>query len=182
MKRSFWACWPAIAAAIGIVSPQPSQAAAHWSSFEGKTFQVEYPAVWSRIGLLDGRTLDILSPGQREEGAVIGKGQAEIVVQPLDPKAPMGSQISQWLKGADVVVRRGKASGLHSPSCSSFETVTQDNNAADGGHPTFDRTSAFFCSGAERPLLLTVRYWRDDPKAVQHEAVARRMAASLRSR
>jgi hypothetical protein len=160
---------------------QSSWAGTGWRLFRSDSFEVAYPRSWSRIAPLADQ-LDVLSPGHRVEGVVIGKGQAEIEVSVLPHKLAINDQIKEWSKASDRLVRRSKVNGLRSPACPSFEGAAVDNNEGDNGHQAFDRTVAFFCNGSERQLLVTVRYWLDDPKAAEHQQIARRVAASLRSR
>lgn len=149
-----------------------------WTRFKSASgYSVAYPSSWSRIGA-DDNELDLLSPGEREEGVVIGRGQAEVIIDELSTT----TALLDWQRrtaGSDPVSMKSY-SGVEEPrGCGPLRAISTD---IDGGQGSGDveRDVSLLCTAGHRRFGLLLRHWRDDPKAGAFLATALQIARSLR--
>jgi hypothetical protein len=142
-----------------------------WKPFTSDAgFSVNYPARWHRLA--DKHVLEALSPGQQQEGVVIGRDQAELRVERLPPGQSINHALRRWAKGERVFERN---SSTRVPADCRKITVRDDE-----GPGRADETFALFCQIEAQTFRVTIRYWADDPAWRAHRSVAASAASSIR--
>jgi hypothetical protein len=135
-------------------------------------FSVKYPKSWTQVEA-DPEKLDVVSPGQRDEGVIIGPRQAELRVERRQQAYDAAKRF--WLEGEKVIKGHGQA-----PPPGNCSAVITEN---DEGQGPPDRTYALFCTAhTEAAFQITVRYWANDPKWKEYQRVAVATANSLKAK
>jgi len=140
---------------------------------------VAAPAGWRRIGEQDGRLL-FLSPGPGEQGVVIARGQAMILVAP----------VAGWRRGGDlraairaeqgddrVIARRTLRFPAGGGTCREVEEV---DTATEVGPGVEQVNAAFYCVIGDRAALVQLTHWPRDAGRARFRAAALKVVRSLR--
>lgn len=165
----------ALAALAMCAAPAAARRASAHVSVAGITATM--PAGWRPHGDQD-KALLYLSPGPGEEGVIIARHQAMIVVVPLEDWRP-GDDLKRVIEtrlGEDrVTARRGlrlKGAG----DCTSVEEV---DTASEVGPDTDQLNAGFYCVARGRAVLVQLTHWPRDPKRAAFRAAALDVVRSL---
>jgi hypothetical protein len=177
--------WRASAIAIvsALAAAEPASARTAFKTFQATThFTATYPANWSRIDIGRDR-LDVLSPGHREEGIVIGEGQAEVELWETTVTEIANRDVALRSDGDVSNIRRAIYPGSNAPgACERLLAVSSDyNDAPREAAPRLEHDVELNCRVGRRRFTIRLRHWSDDPKAAHHLAAALGIARSLRA-
>ena len=142
---------------------------------------MEYPASWYRFDPGSTR-FDILNfpPDQRIKGVVLQKNGAEILVK-LQPKDDPQS-LEDWIKrdlAYDQFIESGNISQVkNSPDgCEQLQKVVSRSEVAEG---TYFINTSLYCVSKRRSMQLLLMNWEGDPSQPTYQAIAVRIAKSIR--
>jgi len=163
-------------------------AASQWRLFESKTqhFSVRYPPSWNRLatwdGVMDENILDIINfpNSERLEGVVIKKGGAQIWAGgPPGSISTVADWIDHSLRGNALVSRRQVAIAAPYPrGCTRLERVVTRFKMDDA----YVINTAYYCTAGNGFYRVFLTNWEGDPHQSELQAIALKVALSLRSR
>jgi hypothetical protein len=170
----------AIVSALAAVGTAPARTA--FKTFKATPhFTAAYPATWSRIDIGRAR-LDVVSPGHRQEGVVIGDGQAEVELWETTVREIADRDVALRSDGDVSNIRRAVYPGSNAPgACENLMAVSSDyNDAPREAAPSLEHDVELNCRAGQRRFIIRLRHWSDDPEAAHHLAAALGIARSLR--
>lgn len=155
-------------------------AAHNWTTFTSKQsrFRVQYPASWYALEQLNG--LDVISfpPNERVHGVVLTSDGAELTVL----KQPRNTDtLDQWIR-ADLLetrpeIQREVNSGKASAGCSKLIEVRWK---WEGGPEQYFQETTYYCAAKTGLYRIRLTYWADNASGPELDAVALKVARSLR--
>lgn len=176
MRGRFVTPWlPVLALVLGSAPVRAREAQTVVSS-AGMSLVV--PSGWRRLGQDDGRVL-LLSPGPGEEGVVIARHQAMILVIPVEgwrPGDDLGPAIRAGLGDDRIIARRTLRIGKSLGDCRVVEEV---DTVAEVGPGTEQNSAGFYCMARGRAVLVQVTHWPRDRARARFRAAALAVVRSL---
>ena len=159
---------------------QYALAAEHWITFTSKQsrFRVEYPSSWYSLQLEGGLDIVNFPPDLRVHGVVLTGDGAELTVlkQPRDIHS-----LEQWIQ-ADLVDSRPETqrevdAGAVRDGCRKLVEVRWK---WEGGPNQYFHETAYYCTAKVNLYRIEVTYWAENLAAPKLDALALRVARSLR--
>jgi hypothetical protein len=166
----------------------PGTQAPAWKTFSSAKyhFSVRYPGSWHRMN----QSRDVLSIlnfplSQRVEGVVLAKSGASITVVPATvvPDADRITTIQDWVtkdvSDSKLIARREVVPvSRDSGACTQLVTAEWES---EQGPNTYTLETAYYCETRTGLYRVWLSHWRGDPKQENLQAIALRMALTLRS-
>jgi hypothetical protein len=153
----------------------PDSSAVFYSS---KGFSVRYPKSWRQIRGR-GAELDILSTGTRNEGAVIPRGAAEIIVREIPPVTP--SQFTDFLKqNYHVTIISDRAiqpTSTHVGACAKMRFVNAGFEVAPGA---VQLDTFALCTIQRRAFVVMLSRWASDADGAEWKRVTMDVISTIR--
>jgi hypothetical protein len=157
--------------------------ASGWTRYVNKEsgYSLDYPVSWYRLDPVSAR-FDILNfpPDQRIKGVVLKKNGAEILVtlQPKDDLQSLEDWIKRDLADSQLIESRDiSPSGKSHDGCDRLQQVVSRSEAGPGAYFTY---TSLYCITKHRSLQVTLTNWQGDQEQSRYQAIAVKIANSLR--
>lgn len=162
---------------LAVCSGCAARTAAAEVEFTSSTgFSVAYPANWVRLHDSDDG-LDIISSRTRVKGAVILKGEAEIIVNQVNQ--PPFLVFSKFLRDQyDVDILSEKVTYV--PSAAACSTVGEVEATFEIAPNAIQKNTFFLCKINSRSFIVTLTRWADVVDDPRWRATALRVLQTLR--